>query len=60
MILEHEGEIYKTVISKPIKQGDLYFDCMIYEVKECKTFICFDPWSLKMEKIKKEENETIG
>jgi len=42
-------------------EGDLYYDCMIHEVKKCKSFICFDPWSLKLEEIKKEkENETIG
>ena len=57
MKIEHEGNIYQTVISKPIKQGDLYFDCMVNEVKECQSFICFDPWSLKMEKI--EENEKV-
>ena len=61
MILEHKGKIYETTISKPILEGDLYYDCMIHEVKKCKSFICFDPWSLKLEEIKKEkENETIG
>ena len=58
MIIEHEGNIYETVISKPIKQGDLYFDCMVNEVKECHSFICFDPWSLKME-LKNKENEEV-
>ncbi len=61
MIVEHEGKIYETTISKPILEGDLYYDSMIHEVKKCKSFICFDPWSLKLEEIKKEkENETIG
>ena len=58
MIIEYEGNIYETVISKPIKQGDLYFDCMVNEVKECQSFICFDPWSLKME-LKNKENEEV-
>ena len=58
MIIEHEGNIYETVITKPIMNGDLYYDCMVHEVKECKSFICFDPWSLKME-LKKEENEEV-
>lgn len=49
MIVEYEGKVYETVISKPIVSGDLYFDCMINEVKKCESFICFDPWSLKME-----------
>lgn len=49
MIIEHEGKIYETVISKPIKGGDLYYDCMVHEVRECQSFICFDPWSLKLE-----------
>jgi hypothetical protein len=49
MIVEHEGKIYETVISKPIKGGDLYYDCMVHEVRECQSFICFDPWSLKLE-----------
>lgn len=55
MKVEYNGDIYKTVINKPIHKGDLYYDCMVHEVKECQSFICFDPWSLKMEKIKKEE-----
>ena len=59
MKIEHEGNIYQTVISKPIKQGDLYFDCMINKVKECQSFICFDPWSLKMEKIEEYEQENV-
>ncbi len=58
MIIEHEGNIYETVITKPILNGDLYYDCMVHEVKECKSFICFDPWSLKME-LKKEEDEKV-
>ena len=58
MIVEHEGKVYETVITKPILEGDLYYDCMVHEVKECKSFICFDPWSLKME-LKKEENEEV-
>ena len=54
MIVEHEGKIYETVISKPIKGGDLYYDCMVHEVRECQSFICFDPWSLKKcQKIKR-------
>ena len=59
MKIEHEGNIYQTVISKPIKQGDLYFDCMINKVQECQSFICFDPWSLKMEKIEEYEQENV-
>jgi len=27
---------------------------MVHEVKKCKLFICFDPWSLKM--VPKEKN----
>lgn len=61
MIVEHEGKVYETAITKPIMEGDLYYDCMVNKVKKCESFICFDPWSLKMEEIKKEEeNETIG
>ncbi len=58
MIIEHEGSIYETVISKPISEGDYYYDCMVNEVKQCKSFICFDPWSLKLV-IKEEENEEV-
>ena len=32
---------------------------MINKVKQCKSLITFDPWSLKMEEIKKEENEEV-
>ena len=39
-------------------QGDYYYDCMVNEVKQCKSFICFDPWSLKME-LKENENEKV-
>ena len=56
MIIEHEGKVYETVITKPINEGDLYFDCMVHEVKKCKSFICFDPWSLKLEEKKDEKN----
>ena len=56
MILEHEGDIYETVITKPILEGDYYYDCMTHEIKMCKSYICFDPWSLKMEKLIKNEN----
>lgn len=56
MKIEHEGNVYETVISKPIMEGDYYFDCMTHEVKKCKTFICFDPWSLKMEIIRELNN----
>ena len=59
MIVEHEGNIYETVIKKPIMEGDYYLDCMVNEVKQCKTFICYDPWSLKLEIIKEEENEKV-
>jgi hypothetical protein len=39
-------------------EGDLYYDCMVHEVKMCKSYICFDPWSLKMElKIKLKEKQ---
>mgnify|MGYP000105743977 FL=1 len=55
MIVEHEGNIYETVISKPILEGDYYYDCMVNEVKKCQSFICFDPWSLKMELKENEE-----
>jgi hypothetical protein len=55
MKIEHDGDIYETVISKPILEGDYYYDCMTHEVKKCKTYICFDPWSLKMEIIKEHE-----
>lgn len=58
MIVEHEGKIYETVISKPIKGGDLYYDCMVHEVKECQSFICFDPWSLKLE-LKEEKMSEV-
>ena len=54
MIVEHEGKIYETVIKKPIMGGDLYYDCMTHQVYECQSYICFDPWSLKLEL--KEEN----
>ena len=57
MIIKFEDENYQTVIKKPILQGDLYYDCMTHEIKKCKSFICFDPWSPKLEKIKKKENE---
>ena len=60
MIVEHEGKIYETTISKPIQKNDLYYDCMVNEVKKCESFICFDPWALKMElKEEKLENEKI-
>ena len=59
MKIEHEGNVYETVINKPIIKGDLYFDCMVNEVRECNSFICFDPWSLKMEKIEEYEQENI-
>jgi hypothetical protein len=57
MIVEHEGKIYETEITKPILKDDLYYDCMIHEVKKCESFICFDPWSLKMELKKNKKNE---
>lgn len=59
MIIEHEGNKYSTLIKKPILKGELYYDSMTNEVKTCNTFICFDPWSLKMEQIKKENHEEI-
>lgn len=49
MIVEHEGKIYETVITKPILEGDYYYDFMINEVKQCQSYICYDPWSLKMQ-----------
>ena len=39
MLLEHEGKIYETEITKPILKDDLYYDCMVHEVKKCKSFI---------------------
>jgi hypothetical protein len=54
MTLEHEGKIYETEITKPILKDDLYYDCMVHEVKKCESFICFDPLSLKM--VPKEKN----
>ena len=59
MIVEHEGKIYETVITKPIMEGDLYYDCMIHEIKRCKSYICFDPWSLKLEKVEDSEKNNI-
>jgi len=57
MIVEHKGKIYETEITKPILKDDLYYDCMIHEVKKCESFICFDPWSLKMELKENKKNE---
>jgi hypothetical protein len=61
MIVEHEGNIYETVIKKPINGGDYYYDFMINKVKQCETLITFDPWSLKMVPKEKntEENENF-
>ena len=56
MIIEYEGKVYETEITKPILEGDLYYDCMVHEVKKCKSFICFDPWSLKLEEKKEKNN----
>ena len=55
MEIEHEGIVYETNITKPILEGDLYYDCMGHEVKMCKSYSCFGPWSLKLEL--KKENE---
>jgi hypothetical protein len=49
MIIEHEGNCYNVVIKKPIIEGEYYYDFMINKVKQCKSLITFDPWSLKME-----------
>jgi hypothetical protein len=57
MIIEHEGNIYETVIKKPINSGDYYYDFMINKVKKCQSYICFDPWSLKMKL--KEDNVSV-
>lgn len=61
MRIEHEGKVYETAITKPIMEGDLYYDSMFREVKKCNSYICFDPWTLKLELINEEnkENEKI-
>ena len=59
MIIEYEGNTYDVVIKKPIVAGEYYYDFMVNKVKQCKSLITFDPWSLKMEEIKKEENEEV-
>ena len=48
IIVEHERKVYKTLITKLIIDGILYFDNIINKVKKCQSFICFDPWSLKL------------
>ena len=53
MIIEFEGKVYETVITNPIMEGDLYYDFMVHEVKKCESYICFDPWSLKLEEKEK-------
>jgi hypothetical protein len=56
MIVEHEGNIYESVINEPIMEGDYYYDCIVNEVKQCKSFTCFDPLALKLEeKVKNEK-----
>lgn len=57
MIIEHEGKVYETVITKPIMGGDLYYDCMTHQVHKCQSFICFDPWSLKLEEKQEKMSE---
>ena len=57
MRIEHEGNVYETAITKPIMEGDLYYDCMVHEVKKCNSYICFDPWSLKMVLINEENKK---
>lgn len=52
MIIEHEKKVYKIISKKPIIKGELYFDYMTKEIKMCNSYICYDPWSLKMEEIK--------
>jgi hypothetical protein len=52
----HENNV--QVVTEPIMEGDYYYDCIINEVKQCKSFVCFDPWSLKLEE-KKVENEEV-
>jgi hypothetical protein len=58
MIIEHEGKIYETVITKPIKKGDYFYDFMINEVRICNSFICYDPWVLKMKIVEKPKKLT--
>ena len=48
LIFEHEGKAYLKKLMDPILNGDLYYNALNNEIKLCDVDKFFDPWSLKV------------
>lgn len=48
LYVEHEGKTYLKKLMEPIKNGDIYFNALTNTIEVCNTDNFFDPWSLKV------------
>jgi len=48
LYVEYEGKRYLKKLMEPIKNGDIYFNALTNTIEICKTDNFFDPWSLKV------------
>ena len=64
MEIEHEGSIYETNITKPILEGDLYYDCMVHNrpnvVRALEQEISIDDFGVGFTSISNFRNKDIS
>jgi hypothetical protein len=48
LYVENGGKRYLKKLMEPIKNGDIYFNALTNTIEICKTDNFFDPWSLKV------------
>ena len=56
LYVDYEGKTYLKKLTEPILNGDIYFNALTNRIETCKTDNFFDPWSLKVFEIIKNNN----
>jgi len=51
LYVEYEGKTYLKKLMEPIKNGDIYFNALTNTIEKCETDNFFDPWSLKVTEV---------
>ena len=56
LYVEYEGKTYLKKLKEPVKNGDTYLNVLTNIIKTCETDNFFDPWSLKVVEVIKNNN----
>lgn len=58
LIIENEGKKYIIKEKENVENGDLYYNARTHEILKCEIDVFFDPWSVKVTQIIKNEENT--